>query len=459
MNEKTIWNYLIAKIGNPYGVAGLMGNLYAESALNPTNLQGSYEKKLGMTDEGYTAGVDNGRYTNFVHDSAGYGLAQWTYWSRKQALLTYAREQGKSIGDLDMQLGFLWKEIQTYKGVMSVLTGAKTVKEASDKVLTGYEKPANQGDSVKQKRASYGQKYFEQFANTSPAEEPEETQDQEQEEAAIMGFDRQKVIDIALNEEGYLEKASNKDLDSKTGNAGSKNYTKYARDMDAIPGFYNGKKQGAAWCDIFVDWCFVQAYGVDDGRALLCQPTKSAGAGCKYSRQYYKAKGRLFDSPEPGDQIFFYPSDGIGGSAIQHTGLVYKVDNTYVYTVEGNTSGASGVVANGGGVAKKKYKLNYNRIAGYGRPNYSVGTTIQPTPTQPEPEKPENGQETKGKTVVVTASSVNVRVGNGTDFSRITAVSKGTMLEWVATAENGWHAVVYKKQVAWISGKYAEVRG
>lgn len=305
----------------------------------------------------------------------------------------------------------------------------------------------------------YGDKPLEWF--TQEAENTEETEDNtdENEEAGNMGFDRQKVIDIALAEEGYLEKASNKDLDSKTGNAGKKNYTKYARDMDAIPGFYNGRKQGVAWCDVFVDWCFVQAYGVDDGRALLCQPTKSCGAGCKYSRQYYKAKGRLFESPEPGDQIFFYPADGIGGSAISHTGLVYKVDNSYVYTVEGNTSTASGVVANGGGVAKKKYKLNYNRIAGYGRPNYSAGTTIQPTPTQPEPDKPETGEEPKGKTVVVTASSVNVRVGNGTNFSRITAVSKGTMLEWVATAENGWHAVVYKKQVAWISGKYAEVRG
>lgn len=456
MNEKTIWDYLIAKIGNPCGVAGLMGNLYAESALNPTNLQGSYEKKLGMTDAGYTAGVDNGRYTNFVRDRAGYGLAQWTYWSRKQALLNYAKEQGKSIGDLDMQLGFLWKELQSYKGVLNVLISAKTVKEASDKVLTGYEKPANQGDSAKQKRAGYGQKYFDQFANAAPAEEPEDIQDQE---AEIMGFDRQRVVNIALAEEGYLEKASKENLDSKTANAGRKNYTKYARDMDAIPGFYNGKKQGVAWCDVFVDWCFVQAYGVDDGRALLCQPTRSAGAGCRYSRQYYKNKGRLFESPEPGDQIFFYPSDGIGGNSIQHTGLVYKVDNTYVYTIEGNTSGASGVVANGGGVATKKYKLNYNRIAGYGRPNYSAGTTIQPTPTQPEPDKPENGKEPNGKTVVVTASSVNVRVGNGTNFSRITAVSKGTMLEWVATAENGWHAVVYKKQVAWISGKYAEVRG
>lgn len=283
---------------------------------------------------------------------------------------------------------------------------------------------------------------------------------QEKKEEVAVGYDPQKVINIARAEVGYLEKKSNKDLDDKTANAGSKNYTKYARDMDAINGFYNGKKQGVAWCDIFVDWCFVQAYGIDEGRALLCQPLKSCGAGCKYSRNYYKAKGRLYDTPQPGDQIFFYPSDGIGGSAIAHTGLVVGVDGTYVYTIEGNTSSESGVVANGGCVREKKYKLTYNRIAGYGRPNYGVLGTIVPGATQPEPEQPENppAETIPVKSVIVTGGSVNVRVGNGTEFSKVSTVYKGAILEWIATAANGWHAVLYKKQVVWISGKYSEVR-
>ena len=91
--EEKIYHFLYGKIKNIYGVAGLMGNLYAESGLNPTNLQNSYEKKLGLSDDSYTTSVDNGDYENFVHDSAGYGLAQWTYWSRKQnLLLLYAPE-------------------------------------------------------------------------------------------------------------------------------------------------------------------------------------------------------------------------------------------------------------------------------------------------------------------------------------------------------------------------------
>ena len=164
-DEKTIWDYLYSKIGNAYGTAGLMGNLYAESALKPTNLQNTYEKSLGMTDAQYTAAVDNGTYTNFVKDSAGYGLAQWTYWSRKQALLEFVKAKGKSVGDLATQLEFLIQEISGYKTVFSTLQSAASVKAASDAVLTGFEKPADQSDSAKTKRAGYGQTYYDKYAS------------------------------------------------------------------------------------------------------------------------------------------------------------------------------------------------------------------------------------------------------------------------------------------------------
>lgn len=178
-------------------------------------------------------------------------------------------------------------------------------------------------------------------------------------------MDSQKVIDIALNEVGYLEKRTNSNLDSKTANAGYGNYTKYARDLDNIKDFYNGKKNGYAWCDIFVDWCFVKAYGVEEAKKLLCQPSKSTGAGCGFSANFYKNKGQFYSSPKVGDQIFFTQNGDV-----THTGLVYKVDSTTVYTVEGNTSSAAGVVANGGAVAKKSYSRGSNYIYGYGRPKY-----------------------------------------------------------------------------------------
>ena len=162
-DEQKIWSFLMGKIGNAYGVAGLMGNLYAESALRPNNLQNSYEKSLGMTDESYTAAVDNGTYSGFVNDAAGYGLAQWTYHTRKAALLAYVQSVGASVGDLDAQLAFLWKELsEGYSASMlAILKAAKTVKEASDAVLTKFERPADQSDNVKTKRAGYGQTYYD----------------------------------------------------------------------------------------------------------------------------------------------------------------------------------------------------------------------------------------------------------------------------------------------------------
>lgn len=165
-NEQKIWNFLKNKGLGDHSVAGVMGNLYAESALNPCNLQNTYEKKLGMTDAQYTIAVDNGKYTNFIKDSAGYGLAQWTYWSRKESLFNFCKNMKTSIGDLEMQLEFLWKELQGYKNLMSILSKAKTVKEASDAVLLDYERPADQSDAVKVRRANYGQGYFNKYAKS-----------------------------------------------------------------------------------------------------------------------------------------------------------------------------------------------------------------------------------------------------------------------------------------------------
>lgn len=178
-----------------------------------------------------------------------------------------------------------------------------------------------------------------------------------------------KVIDVALAEVGYLEKADNSKLDSKTANAGYNNYTKYSRDIVNLIG--SPYAQGVYWCDNFVDWCFIKAYGVDKAKKLLL----GWSAYCPTSAQYFKNANQFYRTkPKPGDQIFFYDSDGDYG----HTGIVYEVGKTYVYTVEGNTSSQSGVVPNGGAVCKKKYKLGASKIAGYGRPNWSLKTATAP---------------------------------------------------------------------------------
>jgi hypothetical protein len=171
-NEKAIWDFLTGKGLNPCAVAGLMGNLFAESGLNPCNLQNSYEGKLNYNDATYTAAVDKGTYKSFATDKAGYGLAQWTYHTRKQALLDFVRAAGASVGDMTAQLNFLWKELQGYTGVMSVLKTAATVLQASNVVLTQFEKPADMGTAVQTKRADYGQGYYEKYSGKTAAAKP-----------------------------------------------------------------------------------------------------------------------------------------------------------------------------------------------------------------------------------------------------------------------------------------------
>ena len=430
--EKTIWDFLHGKIGNAYGAAGMMGNLYAESALRPNNLQNTYEKKLGMTDAEYTSAVDSGSYTNFIKDSAGYGLAQWTYWSRKQALLEFAQAAGKSIGDLRMQLDFLWKELQGYTSVLNTLKTATTVKAASDAVLTGYERPADQGDSVKEKRAAYGQKYFDKYVTTKPVQ-------------TDTGCSAAKVIAVAVEQIGYKEKKSNSQLDDKTANAGSANYTKYARDFDQkYPKWYNGKKNGFAWCDMFVDWCFLTAFGYEKALALLCQPERSAGAGCTYSLRYFKNKGQFHTKdPQPGDQIFF----GTSLDNSTHTGIVESVDKKQVHTIEGNTSDQ---------VARRNYSLTNSRILGYGRPAYDAVEAVAPV----TPATPATPQATDVPFLVkVSIKDLNIRKGPGINYSRTgsyTGIGVFTIVDVQSGqgSTSGWGKL--KSGAGWISLDYTQ---
>ena len=147
---------------NPAALCGLMGNVFAESGLIPNNLQNSFEDKLGMNDDAYTQAVDDGSYDNFVHDSAGYGLAQWTYYSRKEGLLNFAKEKGVSIGDMYMQMDYLWQELQNTIDIAK-LNACSTVREASDIILHEFERPADQSEEVEIRRAGYGQEFYNKY--------------------------------------------------------------------------------------------------------------------------------------------------------------------------------------------------------------------------------------------------------------------------------------------------------
>lgn len=189
---------------------------------------------------------------------------------------------------------------------------------------------------------------------------------------------QERLIAAAKAQLGYIGKKSNAQLDDSTANTPGL-YNKFARDLDALGDFYNGRKNGYDWCDVFVDWCFITAFGREVGQRLLCQPDKSCGAGTKYSMNYYKAKGRFFSTPQPGDQVFFGDA-----KVTRHTGIVTGVSGGYLTTVEGNCGNPSAV-------RQCRYPVGYASIKGYGRPDWSIVPEDKPAPE----EKPAPAEDKK----------------------------------------------------------------
>ena len=166
-NAEKIYNYLVTSGLTPAAAAGIMGNFERESGLLSNNLQNDYEGSLGYSDESYTKAVDDGSYTNFGNDSAGYGLAQWTYSTRKQNLLNFAKSKGKSIGDLGMQLDFLMKEIsENYSGLIEKLNAASTPEEAAQTFEKIFE---NAGVVAMGARTSAARKYYDMYKDKTPS--------------------------------------------------------------------------------------------------------------------------------------------------------------------------------------------------------------------------------------------------------------------------------------------------
>lgn len=335
----------------PAGACGLIGNLEAESDGFYCNrveylcLKRLKEAGKSYTDTTYTAAIDSGKLSceEFLHPipgkQYGYGLVQWTSPGRKAGLWNMARDKGVSIADEDMQLEYLLSELQnSYPGVLQVLKTAKNIREASDVVLKKFESPSDTSEAVCVARASRGQRFYDMYVRG------ENTMSK----AQVI----QKVIDIAAAEIGYLEKKSGSQLDEKTANAGSGNYTKYWRDV--YP-----KYQGQAWCACFVSWVFAQAYGNDDAQKLLKH----------WPFVYCPTLAGMTSNttPHKGDIVLFYRN-----GVYAHTGIVTSVTGNRVTTIEGNTNGASGIVANGGGVCRKTYQIDCIAGSRFFRPDYSI---------------------------------------------------------------------------------------
>ena len=327
------------------GIFGLFGNLYAESGMKPGNLQNSSEKKLGLTDEAYTAAVDSGNYKNFVHDSAGYGLAQWTYWSRKEAMLAFHQAKGASIGDALTQAEFLYKELsEGYKSVLSVLKAAASIREASDAVLLQFERPADQSEAVRKKRAGFGQEYEALYQKEGGNEGMTEAQA------------RQKIVSIM---QGWI------------------GLKRSDRSHAPIIDTYNGNKP------------LPRGYAVTYNDAY-CATTTSAAAikagytdiipvecSCYYLIEKAKAMGIWQENdayiPAPGDEVLYDWDDGPNYATTdnrgtpEHVGMVEAVSGSTIKVMEGNMSG--------GVVGRRNLQINGRYIRGFICPNYASKAT------------------------------------------------------------------------------------
>lgn len=333
------------------GACAVLGQIQHEGVFISNNAEDS--KKV--IDAIYTRQVDNGIISKqqFMYDGIGYGYAQWTFPDRKGLMYDFHRARGKSIGDSETQIAFLlWEMQHSFPIQWRLVTNSHDLEDISWQLLDKWENPDDK-ETQKPRRLKSAEEFYERFRNFNLEEDSSMT--------------KQEAIDLVLNlarsEVGYHEKASNSWLDDKDANAGSGNWTKYARDLDSLRNFYNGGKNGYAWCDVFYDWLFVKCFGPELGRQMLCQPLNSAGAGCLYSVQYYKQYGRwVTGTPEPGDQIFFSYAPG----EYSHTGLVESVSGGVVTTIEGNTSES---------VGRRSYAVGSSTIAGYGRPRWELATS------------------------------------------------------------------------------------
>lgn len=418
VSAQRIWDYLMERVGNPFGVAGVMGNLYAESGLNPRNLQNSHASKLGYTDETYTTAVDSGTYRDFVEDGAGYGLAQWTYWSRKQRLIFMARERGTSVGDLDTQLEMLWTELQSYSKVLSVLKAAKTIREASDAVLTGYEKPADQSEAVKVKRATFGQKYYDLYGGDTMAV---------------------KVGSARIDEHGKATggKAGDqtgKEVSTQNWYLHSKGWRVFRAKNPAIAEKIAQDMQYA---------CNNSKIGYDQNqRGTLYTVSKPLGFNCSKvdvaCETDCSALVRVCCAYAGVDLPNFRTTNE--ASVLLKSGAFTEMKGEYQksdkYLRRGDilvtkTQGHTVVVLSNGPKA----------------------TDVAPAPT------PEPSEDKTMKHVIITGDSVFIRKGPSTDYGTMGAVHKGDKLPYFGFdyPGNGWHLVEFDKATGWISGKYSKV--
>ena len=440
--DEYVWQWLYQRIGNPCGVAGIMGNLYAESAMNPRNLQNTFERKLNLTDDSYTEFTDAGLYENFVYDGAGYGLAQWTFWTRKKGLLECARRIGKSVGDVDAQLEFLWAELQGYPGVLETLRNAASVREASDAFMLKYERPGDTSELSRQKRARFGEQYLERFGG----------------EKMAVNYD--KYINSAGTH--YISNSgSDENKQYKGGQAGDQTGHEwelkawYNRPWSCVLRHpkqvvaetiaklsiaaalndkigYDQNQRGTYWTQL-------QKVNYDPSAIkTACEEDCTAGVSANV-----KAAGWL-----------------CGIKELQNLPLCTSRNMRAKFTAAGFAALTDSKYLKGTSYLLPGDILLYENH--HAAANVTLGAKMKDwwfpqDATKPSESDPETEKWT-GPTVTITGASVNLRPFPGTEKAPLGTVKKGAKLPlYGVSLDEGWYFVDCGSTGGWVSGKYAEV--
>ncbi|MBR1386732.1 MAG: hypothetical protein IJ568_07875 [Bacilli bacterium] len=171
MTDEEMWQELYRFTGSKYASAAIMGNFWAETHITSNNAENKINRNTGLSDEEYTEAVDNGSYTSFVEDKGGYGLASWTYYTRKQALYDLAKETGCSIGSTKLQIYFLEQELSGhYSNVLENMQNADSLYDATVAFMRGYEGCGNQSEENRDVRTGFAENYLNLYRDLGMAE-------------------------------------------------------------------------------------------------------------------------------------------------------------------------------------------------------------------------------------------------------------------------------------------------
>lgn len=440
--EKNIWDYLYKQLGNSYGVAGLMGNIYAESGMIPNRVEVLCLNRLKengqvWTDETYTAAIDNGTIDKATflnplpNKQYGYGLCQWTSPGRKSGLYDLMKKNKTSIGDATTQLEWLVTELKTsYTTVYSTLKNATSVKQASDIVLTRFECPANTSDSVKTARANYGQKYYDTYANNKGGN---------------------------VNNMADYSKYINSTGTHYISNSGSDENGKYH-------GGTAGDQTGNEWCIrswYNRPWNCVLRYEKNSavGQKLAelgCAAALNNKVGYdQYQRDTYWAQLKAVNY-DPSKITTACESDCSAGVIANTKAVGYLLGITALQNLSATYTGNMRAAYKAAGftvLTDSKYLTSGNYLlpgdillndGAHTATNITKGSKVTSSTTSTTTTNAGNQTYVgKGVGTATATTTMNVRSGSSTSYSSYGTITKGTKVEVLEILSNGWYKIVW----------------